>query len=236
MADQKKWFKVWTSLLVDYDHLSDIDIGKWVRLGCRIALVGNNGKVSFEGGFEHLAAFLKCPVDEVKLFAKRVKGITCEEGKTVHGEIIVSMTKWYEYQCDSTYKERLKKTRDKRRGEEKRGEETRTEENTPLVLPPKCDPEWIESLKTNPAYKDIDLNLCFAKMKTWCDVNHKIPSRRRFINWINRQDKPMQTAQIKKPHNPNDPSTWVKPDWMKPGQTMKMDPEEAKAKYGHLES
>ena len=128
MSDQKKWFKVWTSLLIDCDHLSNADVGAWVRLGCRIALVGDSGKVRFEQGWEHLAKFLKCSVEDAQACVKRVHGITIEEGKTVHDELTVSFEKWYEYQEDSTYKERLKRTRDKRRGEEKRGEEIRGEE------------------------------------------------------------------------------------------------------------
>ena len=128
MADQKKWFKVWTSLLIDMDHVSNADIGAWVRLGCRIALVGDSGKVRFEQGWEHLARFLKCSIEDAQACIKRVHGIVIEEGKTVHDELSVSFKKWYEYQEDSTYKERLKRTRDKRRGEEKRGEENIKEE------------------------------------------------------------------------------------------------------------
>ena len=130
MSDQKKWFKVWTSLLIDCDHLSNADVGAWVRLGCRIALVGDSGKVRFEQGWEHLAKFLKCSVEDAQACVKRVHGIIIEEGKTVHDELTVSFKKWYEYQEDSTYKERLKKTRDKRRGEEKRGDDIRGEENS----------------------------------------------------------------------------------------------------------
>ena len=48
MADQKKWFKVWTSILVDMDNRSAEDVGHWVRLGARIALVGNKGTFIFD--------------------------------------------------------------------------------------------------------------------------------------------------------------------------------------------
>jgi uncharacterized phage protein (TIGR02220 family) len=60
MADQKRWMKVWTSLLVDMDYLSDDLVGKWTRLGCRTALVGNRGSVTFDS-WEHLAHFLRVP-------------------------------------------------------------------------------------------------------------------------------------------------------------------------------
>ena len=129
MADQKKWFKVWTSLLIDMDHVSNADLGAWVRLGCRIALVGDSGKVRFEEGWGHIARFLKCTIEEAQETLKRVHGVVIEESKTVHDDLFVSFKKWYEYQEDSTYKERQKRTRDKRRGEEKRGEEIRSKEN-----------------------------------------------------------------------------------------------------------
>ena len=31
----------------------------------------------------------------------------------------------------------------------------------------------------------------FDKMTAWCTVNRKQPSRRRFINWLNRAERPM---------------------------------------------
>jgi hypothetical protein len=64
MADQKRWFKVWTSLLVDMDHLTPEAIGRWVRLGCRTALVGQRGAVTFDSP-GHLAQFLRVPLDDL---------------------------------------------------------------------------------------------------------------------------------------------------------------------------
>ena len=53
------------------------------------------------------------------------------------------------------------------------------------------DEAWIESLKSNPAYAGIDVSREHAKMAQWCAVNRKQPTRRRFVNWLNRADKPM---------------------------------------------
>lgn len=50
---------------------------------------------------------------------------------------------------------------------------------------------WIDSLKSNPAYTGIDVAREHAKMVQWCEVSGKQPTRRRFINWLNRADKPM---------------------------------------------
>ena len=53
------------------------------------------------------------------------------------------------------------------------------------------DEQWIQSVKANPIYKGLDIDREYGKMVTWCEVNRKIPSRKRFINWINRAEKPI---------------------------------------------
>lgn len=63
------------------------------------------------------------------------------------------------------------------------------------ILP---DDEWLDSMQKNPAYSMLDVRHCYQRMLTWCQVNGRQPSRRRFINWLNREDKPMTAA----PKNP----------------------------------
>lgn len=53
------------------------------------------------------------------------------------------------------------------------------------------DEEWISSLKQSKAYESLDVDQQYAKMQQWCRVNGKSPSRRRFINWLNRCERPM---------------------------------------------
>ena len=53
------------------------------------------------------------------------------------------------------------------------------------------DEEWLQSLTANPIYQGIDVKAVYGKMQVWCETNHKTPTRRRFINWLNRTDKPM---------------------------------------------
>ena len=62
------------------------------------------------------------------------------------------------------------------------------------VLP---DDEYLEALQKNPAYSMLNVRHCYQKMMAWCEVNGRQPSRRRFINWLNKEDKPM-TAPVKK--------------------------------------
>jgi hypothetical protein len=52
------------------------------------------------------------------------------------------------------------------------------------------DEQWIAGLKTSPAYKGIDVIAEHAKMVYWCNENHRQATRRRFVNWLNRCDKP----------------------------------------------
>ena len=60
--------------------------------------------------------------------------------------------------------------------------------------PPQSDTEWMESLKNNPAYNGLDVNAVYHKMAAWCQVNNKSPSRKRFVNWLNREEKPMSVG------------------------------------------
>jgi hypothetical protein len=56
------------------------------------------------------------------------------------------------------------------------------------------DSEWIEQLVNDSTYAGIDVKREFGKMVNWCKVKRVTPTRRRFINWLNRAEKPMQPA------------------------------------------
>jgi uncharacterized protein YdaU (DUF1376 family) len=57
-----------------------------------------------------------------------------------------------------------------------------------------CDDDWIAALKANPAYEGVDVAKELGKMNTWCAANYKQPTRRRFVNWLNRCDKPLNNS------------------------------------------
>lgn len=61
----------------------------------------------------------------------------------------------------------------------------------------KGDAEWIKTLKSNPAYAGIDVDREFSKMTAWCSVNGKEATRRRFVNWLNRAEKPLNGVPAK---------------------------------------
>ncbi|NTV51305.1 MAG: hypothetical protein HGA69_00515 [Desulfobulbaceae bacterium] len=54
------------------------------------------------------------------------------------------------------------------------------------------DEEWLSQIKTNPAYLDIEVDREYGKMLAWCQNKKKVPSRARFLNWLNRVDVPMK--------------------------------------------
>jgi hypothetical protein len=53
------------------------------------------------------------------------------------------------------------------------------------------DDAWLTGLEQDPTYAGLNIRTEFGKMSAWCSANHKQPSRRRFVNWINRADKPL---------------------------------------------
>jgi hypothetical protein len=57
--------------------------------------------------------------------------------------------------------------------------------------------KWIEELKTDPAYKGIDVEREHAKCVRWSKEHKVQPTRRRFINWLNRSDKPLFERKFK---------------------------------------
>jgi hypothetical protein len=57
------------------------------------------------------------------------------------------------------------------------------------------DEIWLNQLAINPAYNLTDVRREYAKMQAWCSVNRKMPTRRRFIAWLNRVDKSMDAPK-----------------------------------------
>jgi uncharacterized protein YdaU (DUF1376 family) len=62
------------------------------------------------------------------------------------------------------------------------------------------DEDWLNQLAINPAYSLIDVRREYSKMQTWCSVNRKMPTRRRFVAWLNRIEKPMDAAKGNRAH------------------------------------
>jgi len=57
-----------------------------------------------------------------------------------------------------------------------------------------ADSVFIETLKANPAYSQIDIERELGKAGAWCEANHRVCTKRFFVNWINRAERPLQEA------------------------------------------
>lgn len=68
-------------------------------------------------------------------------------------------------------------------------------DNRAAVAAPASDSDFIEDLAKSPAYEGIDVRREFEKMKVWACTSKKLPSRRRFINWLNRVERPVNGHQ-----------------------------------------
>ena len=72
-------------------------------------------------------------------------------------------------------------------------------------LKKQTDQEFFDGLKANSAYKHLDIEREWGKCQTWCELRQKIPSRQRFVNWLNRCDQFLGPA----PPGGKSSSNWV---------------------------
>jgi uncharacterized phage protein (TIGR02220 family) len=137
MADQKRWFKVWSSIALDPTFLSlPVEVvGRWTLLGAWIAAHGEHGQIT--ASLTAIRHVLRIPENDNGVSAvKALPHVRVEEGQNDNDEFTVIMLNWSKYQEDSTVYERVKKWRntksvtvqEERRREEKRGEEKRVKE------------------------------------------------------------------------------------------------------------
>jgi hypothetical protein len=137
VADLKRWFKCWTSILEDPAHtnLSLEDAGRWVRLGAMTALVGEGGTLVITRPARRLCQVLEvASLEEAFAVIKRLPNVHVEEGQSVNDACVVTWKNWSKYQVDSTVPERVKRLRRKRREEEIRGDKKRKDSSP--VSPP----------------------------------------------------------------------------------------------------
>lgn len=60
--------------------------------------------------------------------------------------------------------------------------------------PALSDEEWLQQLSQNPTYAGIDVPRLHGKLITWCNVRGLKPTRRRLVNWLNREEKPLNNG------------------------------------------
>jgi hypothetical protein len=161
MADNRKWWKTWNSILHDakFQNVRLEDIGFWTLLMSLICEQGERGKLTVIPPASVTVSLLRC--HDIEDFRTRLKGlpnIIIEEGSKTdksrwtngqftnakrskslanndNGSFTVTVSKWFTYQVDPTASDRVKRSRYKRR------EEKRREEATPFLSKTEA-PKW----------------------------------------------------------------------------------------------
>jgi hypothetical protein len=64
------------------------------------------------------------------------------------------------------------------------------------------DEDWLKQLATESCYAHIRVLEEYGKMQVWCRQNKREPTRRRFVNWLNRIERPLSGAVQQSPHKP----------------------------------
>lgn len=70
------------------------------------------------------------------------------------------------------------------------------------------DEEWMQELKINPAYKGINIEIEHSKCIAWFDNKGITVSRQRFLNWLNRADKPLKKGEAYDTERKNNPDAY----------------------------
>jgi hypothetical protein len=86
------------------------------------------------------------------------------------------------------------KGRERMEGTEGKGRRSANESPLPLTLSQideMSDEQYLSHLETQGAYVGINIRAEFQKMLNWCSLHRKQATRRRFLNWLNRVDRPI---------------------------------------------
>lgn len=207
MADGKRWFKVWTSILSDptFDELPNECAGIWVKLGALIAKHGCNGNITVtKQQFLKRTNLTENALPKIQI---ELKNVNVDILPSSNGNITVTFYNWKKYQEISDSYARVKKFRDKHlvtvddnvtmkryneTTEEKRREEKkkRKEESNDI------NTSFLDKLKENPAYKEIDIDKELSKMDAWLSTpagRGRKKTSRFILNWLNRIDTTVKT-------------------------------------------
>ncbi len=115
MSDNKKWFKVWASILIDpdFDSLHNQTIGVWLRLGALVSSQGKSGKITIsKDQLLKRAHLLQADKSVTQDIIKNLKKINLFVTEDAMGKVTVTFKKWYKYQAFSESYDRVKKFRE----------------------------------------------------------------------------------------------------------------------------
>jgi hypothetical protein len=78
-----------------------------------------------------------------------------------------------------------------RKGIEGKGTLGKAIESPQRQIDEMSDEQYLSHLETQGAYVGINIRAEFQKMLNWCSLHRKQATRRRFLNWLNRVDRPI---------------------------------------------
>jgi len=78
---------------------------------------------------------------------------------------------------------------------------------------PQSVEDWLKQLQADPAYCRLNVKLLYSKMINWCKIRSKEPTKRRFINWLNKEDQPMTLAATARTITKAQPPGWH--EWLR---------------------
>jgi hypothetical protein len=123
VADQKKWFKVWATVLIDdsFVNLRMEDIGRWTILGALMCQYGTNGKLLIKPPSKLiLNLFHVDTISDLQMVLKVLPNVHFDPPINDNGDFVVTIKNWRKYQVDSTVAQRVSSLRRKKRQEETR--------------------------------------------------------------------------------------------------------------------
>jgi hypothetical protein len=193
-----KWFRFWNDTINDVKilQLSDYEYRIWTYL-----LSYASATDSLSGHFQITFKLLSLHFHQrFNLFSRAIETFQRVGLITVDEDGYITITNWNKRQfaSDNAY-ERVKKHREVtlKRNVSVTAPEADTETDTDKKkkkTPPRkklTDEEWIESLKSNPAYIGLDIQVIKGKCEAWCFNKGKMFTRARLLNWLNREERPM---------------------------------------------
>lgn len=174
------WIKLHLEILDDADFLKLPDASKWHYIGLLLLASRHENSVRVDLDYIKNRLGLTTKLDLTPRFIK--------------DHLLASDASKRLLLVQNSADSETEKSRDR--------EETETEVDThdsasAVRAQPLSDLEWMDSLRTNPGYAGIDIDLQRGRCEAWCQTNGKTFSRRRLLNWLNRTDKPMSKPDWK---------------------------------------
>jgi len=192
-----KWFRFWTDSINDVKllQLSDYEYRIWTYLLAYASEIDSTSG-QLQTTFKLLSLHFH---QRFNLFSRAIETFQKVGLIVIDESGFITITNWNKRQFKSDYSYgRVKKFRQvtlKRNVSETAPDtDTDTDIEKKRKTPPRkklTDEEWIKSLKSNPAYANLDILRIKGKCEAWCSNKGKVFTRARFLNWLNREDLPM---------------------------------------------